>query len=300
MKKIFFYISLFFVFFSVSYTSIFATTVDVSGTSYIWKLRENSDTPSNTKILNKKANNDVINFVNGLITGPCKPPYMCDFSVIDTNQDGTKDSILIFSHLPTIPKTTQENKTDSTNNAKSQELIITKEVKDVGEITVWQIITGPCKPPYMCDFVWEVQAISATWENLGDPQTGKFKVSVTMTNSVGTSQAVTGGRREITPTRIAQKIDLNDLVTFRWTPLVPKPKDPVTYRLKVWQLMQGQNGTQSMKTTSSDKPATWNNNNGSENIKIIPKVKLVPKTESTGTSSGSTEVPTKTIPKYFY
>lgn len=77
-----------------------------------------------------------------------------------------------------------------------------------------------------------------------------------MTNSVGTSQAVTGGRREITPTRIAQKIDLNDLVTFRWTPLVPKPKDPVTYRLKVWQLMQGQNGTQSMKTTSSDKPAT--------------------------------------------
>jgi hypothetical protein len=28
---------------------------------------------------------------------------------------------------------------------------------------------------------------------------------------------------------------------FRWTPLVPKPRDPVTYRLKVWQLMQGQN-----------------------------------------------------------
>jgi hypothetical protein len=37
-------------------------------------------------------------------------------------------------------------------------------------------------------------------------------------------------------------------ITFRWTPLVPKPQQPVTYRLKVWQLMQGQNGTQAMRT----------------------------------------------------
>jgi hypothetical protein len=37
-------------------------------------------------------------------------------------------------------------------------------------------------------------------------------------------------------------------VIFRWTPLVPKPTEPVTYRLKVWQLMQGQNSTQAMRT----------------------------------------------------
>ncbi len=37
-------------------------------------------------------------------------------------------------------------------------------------------------------------------------------------------------------------------VTFRWTPVVPKPQDPVTYRLKVWQLMQGQNSTEAMRT----------------------------------------------------
>ena len=40
--------------------------------------------------------------------------------------------------------------------------------------------------------------------------------------------------------------DLQKPVMFRWTPIVPKPKEPVTYRLKVWQLMQGQNGTQAM------------------------------------------------------
>jgi hypothetical protein len=37
-------------------------------------------------------------------------------------------------------------------------------------------------------------------------------------------------------------------ITFRWTPVVPKPKEGVTYRLKVWQLMQGQNSTQAMRT----------------------------------------------------
>ena len=36
-------------------------------------------------------------------------------------------------------------------------------------------------------------------------------------------------------------------VSFRWTPVVPKPQEPVTYRLKIWQLMQGQNGTQAIK-----------------------------------------------------
>lgn len=37
-------------------------------------------------------------------------------------------------------------------------------------------------------------------------------------------------------------------VTFRWTPVVPKPNQTVTYKLKVWQLMQGQTGTQAMRT----------------------------------------------------
>ncbi len=42
--------------------------------------------------------------------------------------------------------------------------------------------------------------------------------------------------------------ELKGPVTFRWTPVVPKPKEAVTYRLKVWQLMQGQSGTQAMRT----------------------------------------------------
>lgn len=36
-------------------------------------------------------------------------------------------------------------------------------------------------------------------------------------------------------------------IAFRWTPLIPRPQEPTTYRLKVWQLMQGQNATQVMQ-----------------------------------------------------
>lgn len=38
-------------------------------------------------------------------------------------------------------------------------------------------------------------------------------------------------------------------LTFRWTPLLPKPRFQVIYKLKVWQVEQGQNALQAMKTT---------------------------------------------------
>ncbi len=47
---------------------------------------------------------------------------------------------------------------------------------------------------------------------------------------------------------ILSEIDIKKPITFRWTPVIPRPQEPVTYRLKVWQLMQGQNGTKAMAT----------------------------------------------------
>lgn len=48
-----------------------------------------------------------------------------------------------------------------------------------------------------------------------------------------------------------RKFSIRDMmkpVMFRWTPLVPKPREVVTYKLRVWQLMEGQNGIQAMRT----------------------------------------------------
>ena len=41
--------------------------------------------------------------------------------------------------------------------------------------------------------------------------------------------------------------DASKPVLFRWTAVSPKPKETVTYRLKVWQLMQGQSGAEAMR-----------------------------------------------------
>jgi hypothetical protein len=41
--------------------------------------------------------------------------------------------------------------------------------------------------------------------------------------------------------------DLKKPITFRWTPVVPRPQEPVTYHLTVWQLMQGQTDAQAIK-----------------------------------------------------
>ncbi len=56
--------------------------------------------------------------------------------------------------------------------------------------------------------------------------------------------------QNITPEngKVFKLSEVSGAVNFRWTPLVPKPKEQVTYKLRVWQLMQGQSGSQAMRT----------------------------------------------------
>ncbi len=46
---------------------------------------------------------------------------------------------------------------------------------------------------------------------------------------------------------VMSEADAKKPITFRWIPVIPRPQDPVSYRLTVWQLMQGQTGVQAMK-----------------------------------------------------
>jgi hypothetical protein len=76
-------------------------------------------------------------------------------------------------------------------------------------------------------------------------EASKTKTKTNQTNENGTAaiklQAPANSKQFTTN-------EIKNTISFRWTPVVPKPKDGVTYRLKVWQLMQGQNGTQAMRT----------------------------------------------------
>ncbi|MBP9913096.1 MAG: hypothetical protein KBF26_06765 [Opitutaceae bacterium] len=47
--------------------------------------------------------------------------------------------------------------------------------------------------------------------------------------------------------RILSEKDRMKPVNFKWTPVIPRPTEPVTYRLRVWQLMQGQTGPQAAR-----------------------------------------------------
>ncbi len=50
---------------------------------------------------------------------------------------------------------------------KANQPILTKDVDNITEAVITNIITGPCKPPYLCSFVWNVQALSRDGKPLG-------------------------------------------------------------------------------------------------------------------------------------
>ncbi len=60
---------------------------------------------------------------------------------------------------------------------KANQPIITKDVIDATELTTG-ILTGPCKPPYMCDFVWSVQVIDTSGNELANSEPAAFKILV--------------------------------------------------------------------------------------------------------------------------
>jgi hypothetical protein len=113
----------------------------------------------------------------------------------------------------------------------------------------------PCRPPYLCDFVWTVQALNPEGKPLGDnngtSEPMRFGIQDAGSERPGGQpETVTAGNMKLVAPANDKRFTINEMkqpLTFRWTPLVPKPRDPVTYRLRVWQLMQGQNTTAAMK-----------------------------------------------------
>jgi hypothetical protein len=247
---------------------------------------------TNQPIVTKDVDNITQATVNGIYTGPCRPPYLCDFiwnvQALNKegkpmgNNNGMSDSYtfglaeekitgpentfpenkkeinsddamkgITFRWTPVTPKP-QEPVTyrmkvwqlmqgqSGSQAMKTNQPIVTKDVADITEATVSNIYTGPCRPPYLCDFIWEVQAVTRTGTILGTSHPTEFNIKET--KITGPENTFPENKKEI------NSDDAMKGVTFRWTPVVPKPQEPVTYRMKVWQLMQGQSGSQAMKT----------------------------------------------------
>ncbi len=273
----------------------------------VWQLMQGQTASqtirTNQPIVTKDVDNITQAAVTGIYTGPCKPPYMCDFvwqvQAVDredypmgnnegksevwafkVTESGTtactppklsepadaksflpKDMSVqvLFRWTPLVPKPQQPvtyrlkvwqlmQGQNGTQAMRSNKPVVEKDVVDLSEASVTSLYTGPCKPPYMCDFIWEVQALNregkpACSTNEGKSEAFGFKVEDnTVTECTPPKLSAPADTKSFLPK------DMSTPVLFRWTPLVPKPQEPVTYRLKVWQLMQGQNGTQAMRS----------------------------------------------------
>jgi hypothetical protein len=127
---------------------------------------------------------------------------------------------------------------------RTNQPIVTKDVDNLTQATVSSIYTGPCKPPYLCDFIWSVQALNRSGKPMGNNNgySEPYTFGAADEKSKGPDNVFPEDQKKYAPKGMASP------VLFRWTPIVPKPQEPVTYRLKVWQLMQGQNGSQAMRT----------------------------------------------------
>jgi hypothetical protein len=123
--------------------------------------------------------------------------------------------------------------------AKANEPILVKDVDNVSQAAISNFLNSasPCKPPYLCDFVWNVQAINKATgksygKNNGNSEYYKFSVAE---QTASTIELLSPANKTVISEDASKKA-----LAFKWTPLIPKPRDVVTYRLRVWQLMQGQ------------------------------------------------------------
>jgi hypothetical protein len=50
---------------------------------------------------------------------------------------------------------------NATSAMRENKPVVTRDVTGTTETTVSGLYTGPCKPPYLCEFVWSVEAVTA-------------------------------------------------------------------------------------------------------------------------------------------
>ena len=258
----------------------------------VWQLMQGQSGSQAMRINQPIVTKDVDNLtqvsVSGIYTGPCKPPYLCDFiwtvevmgaagqtgctsepttfSITEenlkcpanlfpedkkkiTSEEAKKE--MLFRWTAIVPKP-QEPVTyrmkvwqlmqgqSGSQAMRTNQPIVTKDVDNITQATVSGLYTGPCKPPYLCDYIWMVEALSKDGHTTCTGEPTAF--SVTEENVKCPANLFPEDKKKLKPQEVKES------VTFRWTPVVPKPQEPVTYRMKVWQLMQGQSGSQAMKT----------------------------------------------------
>ncbi len=123
-----------------------------------------------------------------------------------------------------------------TTAMRTNQPIITKDVDNITQATANGIYTGPCKPPYLCDYIWNVQALNRSGKPMGNNN------GMSEPYTFGAAEEKSKGPDNIFPEdkKIFTLAEVKKSITFKWRHISPTPAEPFTYRLRVWPLMQGQ------------------------------------------------------------
>ena len=109
-----------------------------------------------------------------MVNGTCEPvttvepgqPFTFDWSLgaTETGSTGTGSGSGRFSEPVTFTLQVWQLivEKDGVSYSRSPQPILSKVSLQDLHFTADRLFDGPCKPPYMCDMIWEVQAISST------------------------------------------------------------------------------------------------------------------------------------------
>ncbi len=126
---------------------------------------------------------------------------------------------------------------------KANQPIYTKDIDNLTQATVNNIITGPCKPPYLCSFVWNVQALNRDGKPIG--------------GNNGTSESFEFGSKateeSIAPPILRQPANGETIATgkqqvFSWLAPMPTASGPVTYKIKIVEIKGDQSPENAFRT----------------------------------------------------
>ncbi|MEQ1678933.1 MAG: hypothetical protein ABL876_19715, partial [Chitinophagaceae bacterium] len=133
--------------------------------------------------------------------------------------------VVMFRWTPLVPKP-QEPVTyrlkvwqlmqgqNSTTAMRTNQPIVTKDVDNITQAVVSGIYTGPCRPPYLCDYIWQVQALDRNGKPMGNNNgmSEPYAFGLAEEKSKGPDNVLPGDKKEFKPDELKQT------VTFRWTP----------------------------------------------------------------------------------
>lgn len=184
--------------------------------------------------------------------------YQAPQAIMPTNGALLNESDILkpitFRWTPVVPKP-QEPSTyrlkvwqlmqgqNGTQAMKANQPIITKDVDNLTQATVNNLITGPCKPPYLCDFIWNVQAINRD----GKPIGGNNGTSESL---IFSSKAT---EETIAPPKLRLPANSETIATgkqplFTWLAPTPTPTSGVTYKIKIVEIKGDQSPENALRT----------------------------------------------------